>query len=181
MNKLIIFIQGGGEKGYATDAKLVASLGTTLGETYEVHYPELSSDKTLPDFGWTEQIGREISGIKGKATLVGHSLGASMLLKCLSEKELPKKIVGIFLISTPFWSGDEDWVQGLKLQVDFADKLPRDVPTFFYHCRDDEEVPFAHLTHHRNNLPWATFREIPSGGHSLNNDLRIVARDIMSL
>lgn len=104
-----------------------------------------------------------------------------MLLKFLSENKIQKQIDGIFLIATPFWSGDEDWVQGLKLQVNFEDKLSTDIPIFFYHCRDDEVVPFAHFTHYRQKLPWATFREIPSGGHQLNNDLTIVAKDIKSL
>ena len=181
MNKLVIFFQGGGEGGYTADAGLVASLRTALGETYEVRYPEMHVDETLSDFGWVGQIGKEISGINGAVILVGHSLGASMLLKFLSENEIPKKIEGVFLISTPFWSGDEDWVQGLSLQDHFADRLSKDVPFFFYHCRDDEEIAFAHLDLYRQKLPRAIFREIPTGGHQLNNDLTIVARDIKSL
>jgi len=43
-----------------------------------------------------------------------------------------KKIKGISLISTPFWSDNEDWETGLKLQGNFADKLPNGVPVFFY-------------------------------------------------
>lgn len=181
MSKLIIFIQGGGEGGYEADARLVDSLRAALGEMHEIRYPQLLSDETRPDFGWPEQIGKEISGTKGEVILTGHSLGASMLLKYLTEHEVTKEITGIFLIAAPFWSGDEDWVQGLKLQEDFPDKLLKDVPVFFYHGRDDEEVPFAHLGLYRQNLPRATVREIPSGGHQLNNDLTIVAKDIKSL
>ncbi|MBD3616221.1 MAG: alpha/beta hydrolase [Gracilimonas sp.] len=181
MSKLIIFIQGGGAGGYDADARLVDSLQTALGETYEVRYPQMFSDETQPDFGWPHQIGKEISGIKGKVILAGHSLGASMVLKFLSEHEIREQIDSIFLIATPFWSGDEDWIKGLKLQVNFEDHLPKEVPIFFYHCRDDEEVPFEHLSIYSQKLPWATFREIPSGGHQFNNDLTLVAKDIKSL
>lgn len=104
-----------------------------------------------------------------------------MILKYLSENPVKKKIAGIFLISTPFWSGNEDWKQGLKLQENFAGKLPKNVPIFFYHCHDDEEVPFSQLAIYRQKLDQATFREIPSGGHQLNNDLKLVAQDIKSL
>jgi hypothetical protein len=108
MNKHVLFIQGGGGKeDYEADAKLVTSLEEELGEAYTVHYPLLSNESSL-DFGRKEQIDKEISFIKGEIILVGHSLGASMLLKYLSESQVQKKIVGIFLISTPFWSGDED-------------------------------------------------------------------------
>ena len=181
MAKRVIFIQGGGEDGYTADAGLVASLRTALGETYEIRYPQMHTNETLSDFGWLGQIGKEITGINGDVILVGHSLGASMLLKFLSENEIFQKIDGVFLVSTPFWNGDEDWVQGLRLQDNFAERLSEDVPFFFYHCHDDEEIPFAHLAHYIQKLPRAIFREIPTGGHQLNNDLTIVAGDIQSL
>ena len=181
MNKLVIFIQGGGEDGYEADAKLVASLRIALGETYKIHYPQMPSEDTLPDFGWIEKIGREISLAKDKIILVGHSLGASMLLKYLSESRIQKIISGIFLIATPFWSGDEDWKQGLKLHKEFAVKIPKSIPIFLYQCKDDEVVPADHLAFYTQNLPQATVRIIKSGGHQLNNDLSLIAADIKSL
>jgi predicted alpha/beta hydrolase family esterase len=181
MKKNILFIQGGGNGGYEADAKLAASLRQALGAAYDVHYPQLLSDEALPDFGWPQQIGKEISQSNGEVILVGHSLGASMILKYFSESGIKNKIRGIFLIATPYWQGEEEWVQGLKLQEDFASKLPEDMPVFLYHCRDDEEVPFAHLALYRQKLPQAAVREIASGGHQLNNDLTVVAKDIKSL
>ena len=181
MDNCVLFIHGAGDEGYEADKKLVASLQAGLGETYELRYPQMFSDETLSDFGWPPQIGKEIASIKGNVILVAHSLGASLLLKYLSEKETKKKIRAIFLISTPFWRGDEDWKQGLKLHKNFPDKLPKKVPVFLYHCKDDKEVPFDHLGLYSQNLPQATVREIANGSHQLNNDLTIVAKDIQSL
>jgi len=182
MKKHVLFIQGGGgEEDYEADAKLVTSLQENLGEDYSLHYPLLTSDESAPDFGRKKQIEKEIIAIKGEIILVGHSLGSSMLLKYLSESQIQKKILGIFLISTPFWSGNEEWKQGLKLQARFGDKLPKDVPVFLYHCRDDEEIQFDNLGLYAQHLPQATSREIATGGHQLNNDLTIVANDIKSL
>lgn len=181
MKKQAVFIQGAGDEGYEADAALAASLRTALGKEYGLHYPKLQSDESAADFGWVKQIHRMIAEIKGRVILAGHSLGASMLLKCLSEQPLPQPIDGLFLIATPFWSGNEAWKTGLKLREDFAAKLPDRVPIFFYHCRDDEEVPFAHLSMYKQYLPQATFREINTGGHQLNNDLTLVAEDIKSL
>ena len=181
MNQHVLFIQGGGGKeDYEADAKLVTSLREALGKPYTVHYPHLANESS-PDFGRVKQIGKEISLIHGEVILVGHSLGASMLLKYFSEKETKKKIIGIFLISTPFWSGNEEWKKGLKLHEDFPDKLPKNVPIFLYHCRDDEEVPFDHLSIYARKLPQATVREIERGGHQLNNNLSLVANDIKTL
>src|SRR5690349_14835261 len=127
MNKQILFIQGGGNGGYETDAKLVTSLQKILGEQYDINYPEIKSDETAPDFGWTQQIGEKISEIQNSVVIVGHSFGASMLLKYLSENSVNKKIEGIFLIATPFWNGNKDWEIGLKLQENFSQKLPNEV------------------------------------------------------
>ena len=181
MDEHILFIQGGGEGGYEADAKLVAFLQKALGKGYDINYPEIKSDESASDFGWTQQISKKISEAKSNFILVGHSFGASMILKCLSEKPANKKMEGIFLIATPFWDGNENWQTGLKLQEDFAHKLPDGVPVFFYHCRDDEEIPFSHLGQYKQKLTQATFREIKSGGHQLNNGLTIVANDITIL
>lgn len=181
MNQQVLFIQGGGKDGYEEDTSLVASLQTALGATYQVHYPRMPSDEALPDFGWLPQIHQEMTLIPNQIILVGHSLGASMLLKYLSEKQVRKNITGIFLLATPFWSGDENWVQGLKLQDDFTSKLPQKVPLFLYHCRDDEVVSIEQLTRYQQLLPHAIVRLINSGGHQFNNDLSLVAGDIKSL
>ena len=181
MKKHVLFIQGGGNGGYEADAKLADSLKAALGNGYEVIYPQLQSDESVSDFGWPGQIGKEINDITGDVILVGHSLGASLILKYLSETKIQKKISGIFLIATPFWSGDEDWVKGLTLQPDFAGKLPGNIPIFLYHSMDDEEVPFEHLSLYAQKLPQATVHEIKKGGHQFNNDLTFVAEDIKKL
>ena len=38
-------------------------------------------------------------------------------------------------------------------------KLAEDLPVFFYHSRDDEVVPIAHLALYAERLPQATMRE----------------------
>lgn len=177
----VLFIHGGGDRGYEADKKLVTSLQKALGTEYYIDYSEIHFDESMPDFGWSHQIEERIADCKSDVILGGHSFGASMILKCLSENSGHKKIKGIFLIAPPFWSGNEEWKQGIKLQKDFADKLPCQTPIFFYHCKDDEEVPFSQLNDYKKHISRATYQEIESGGHQLNNDLSLVAQDIKSL
>ncbi len=177
----VLFIHGGGDEAYEADQKLVASLQNALGKEYGIAYQEVYFDESMPDFGWIQQIDKRITDSKSEVILVGHSFGASMILKYLSENPVQKTMKGIFLIAPPFWSGDEEWKQGIKLQKDFADKIPRQIPIFFYHCKDDEEVPFSQLNDYKKRLTQATYREIESGGHQLNNNLSLVAQDIKSL
>ncbi|MGJ7029949.1 alpha/beta hydrolase [Niabella hirudinis] len=183
MRKQILFIQGGGDDGYTTDAPLAASLQQVLGNEYRVHYPQVQADETIIEVAqqWLGEIGRQITAAKDGLILAGHSLGASMLLKYLSENSIKTSIAGVFLVAPPFWNGDQDWQQPLKLQEGFANQLPKKSPIFFYQCRDDEVVPFEHFTRYRQELPGAVFRELDKGGHQFNNDLSVVAADIRNL
>ncbi|HVU14528.1 MAG TPA: alpha/beta fold hydrolase [Phototrophicaceae bacterium] len=177
----VLFIQGGGDNGYEVDAKLVASLKQKLGAAYTVLYPIMGVDNDAPDFGWGRQIKRGIAATQGDAILVGHSVGASILLKYLTENTVQHSISGIFLIAPPFW-GYEKWqMESLTLRDDFAARLPKGVPIFIYQAKDDEEVSIAHLAKYAEKLPQATIREIASGGHQLGNDLTPVAEDIQKL
>jgi uncharacterized protein len=88
------------------------------------------------------------------------------------------------LISTPFWGGDSwryEGYQKLELPEDLAAKLPQNAPVFLYHSHDDSTVSFSHLALYARLLPKAQVRQIASGGHQLNNDLTLVATDIISL
>ncbi len=117
----------------------------------------------------------------GEVILVGHCLGASVLLKYLSDGKVEKLVAGVFLVAPPYW-GVEDWeVDEYALQRDFASKLPEGLPIFFYHSRDDEWVPFAHLALYAEKLPRATIREFDGRGHQFGDDLSEVARDIEGL
>ena len=68
-----------------------------------------------------------------------------------------------------------------KLDEDRASKLLKALPIFFYHSRDDDIVPFAHLAAHTEKFPQATIREFDGRGHQFNNDLSEVVVDIKGL
>ena len=184
MNKQVLFIQGAGKGAYKEDEKLVASLRQLLGHEYEVHYPEMQNEDDADYETWKRQIEKNLAELDGVIIVVGHSVGASILIKCLAEGDT-KKITGIFLIAAPFWGGDKGWkyegYEALALPEGHANQLPSNAPVFFYHSRDDEIVPFAHLALYAQKFPQATIRELNGRGHQLHNDLSEVAEDIKSL
>ena len=181
MKKQVLFIHGGGEGAHQEDKKLAASLKDVLGAAYDVRCPKMP-DEDRPEYeAWKDQIAQEFTALDGEVILVGHSLGASILLKYLSEEKVEKPVAGIFLVAPPYW-GAEDWeVSEYALQKDFASKLPEGLPVFFYHSRDDEWVPFAHLALYTEKFPRATIREFDDRGHQFDDDLSDVARDIERL
>ncbi|WP_437331841.1 alpha/beta fold hydrolase [Sorangium sp. So ce394] len=179
MKNPVLFIHGGGEGAYEADRPLAESLQGALGVEYDVRYPAMPNERNPTYATWKDAIARELAAFERKAALVGHSFGASLLLKYAAEEPLDGRASGLFLIAAPFWRV-EDWdVPEFALADDFAAKLPAELRLFFYHSRDDETVPFAHLAHYREALPSATFRELDARGHQLEDDLAEVAADVL--
>lgn len=96
---------------------------------------------------------------------VGHSFGASVLLKYLAETVRRPPVAGLFLIATPFWGPD---FAEFALPPDFGRRLPDLTPIFLYHSRDDTELPLEHLERYERALPHATIRVLDGRGHEFN-------------
>jgi predicted alpha/beta hydrolase family esterase len=184
MPKQVLFIHGAGGGAYEEDTRLADSLREALGADYEIIYPAMPNEDEAPYETWKQLIEAKIAKMDGPITLVGHSVGASTLLKCLNEITIEKPIAGVFLMATPFWGGDGwryEGYQEIELPGDIAETLPKNVPLFLYQCRDDEVVPFSHLALYEKLLPQAIARELDNGGHQFTDGLAAVARDIHNL
>ena len=183
----LLFIQGAGEGAHQEDAILVERLRHALGGDHDVTYPAMVDEENAPYDAWKQQVEAELAGAQKSVVLVGHSVGASMLLKILADTgtiQTTHRIAGIFLLAAPFWGGDGwlyDGYEELELPADMAHRLPPNVPVFLYHCQDDEIVPFAHLALHARLLPEAEIRGMLEGGHQFGNDLSPIATDIRNL
>ena len=176
----VLFIQGGGKHAHSVDKPLASSLKQALGANFEVRFP-LMPDEAHPNAqAWKLKISQELSRIPGKAILAAHSIGGSILLKYLAEGLVEKPIAGLFLLAALSWDEDRWNFDDLKLPTDIAEKLAQIPKIFFYHCRDDDVVPFAHLALHGARLPRAITRAIDQGGHQFDEDLTVVASDIRS-
>src|SRR5262245_23192530 len=143
MMRNVLFVQGGGEGAYETDAKLAASLQLELGSAYRVHFPAMPNEASPGYAAWKQHISKVWDALGDDAILVGHSLGASLLIKVLAENQSGRRATGVLLISAPF-CGDRGWAwEEAELPNDAGKRLS--LPLFLYHSRDDEEVPYAHL------------------------------------
>jgi predicted alpha/beta hydrolase family esterase len=177
----VLFVHGVGEGAHEADEKLAASLRGALGSGYDVRSPQMPNEGDPEVGAWKEKIAGEFAAMDGEVILVGHSVGAHIVLRYLSEEEVEKPVAGLFLVAVPYvgtggWEIEED-----ALREDFASELPEGLPVFLYHARDDEEVPFGHLALYEAKLPRATLREFDDRGHQFGDDLSEVARDIEAL
>jgi predicted alpha/beta hydrolase family esterase len=180
MEKIVLFIQGGGAGAYDADRKLAVSLRDALGAEYHVQYPRMPNEENPEYEIYKAQIAQELVSLDGKVILVGHSVGATVLLRYLTEEPVKRPIVGIFLVAAPYW-GAEEWLDADRLHKNLTSQSPQSPLIFFYHSRDDEVVPFAHLAMYAEKIPQAIIREFDGRGHQFHNDLSGVAADIISL
>jgi predicted alpha/beta hydrolase family esterase len=182
MTRQVLFLQGAGTGAYEEDAKLAADLRRKLGPGYHVRYPQMP-DEDAPDYHpWAQTIAREVDAMGDGALLVGHSLGASLLAKWLTERKSSRSFAGVFLVAGPFWHDDETWRwHEAELPRDAGTRLPEGMPVYLYHGEEDEIVPFAHLGLYAALLPQAAVRPLKGRNHQLNDDLSEVASDIKGL
>ena len=174
----VLFIQGGGKGAHSEDAPLANSLKLALGPKYDVRFPRMPGEADPNVASWGKKISSKVSRISGKVILVAHSIGGSVLLRYLSEEKVEKPIAGLFLLAAPSWDEDRWNFDDLRLPRDIAEKLALIPQLFFYHCRDDDVVPFSHLALHSARIPRAVTRAVDNGGHQFGNDLTGVATDI---
>jgi len=130
---------------------------------------------------WKDAIDKEIAVLGDDAILIGHSVGATILINALAENAPKRKLGGVFLISAPFvgpggWSSED-----LKPPLDLGARLHQTTPVYLYHGSEDETAPIAHLGLYKKVLPQAHVRRLEGRDHQLNEDLSEVARDIRAL
>ena len=152
----ILFVQGGGEGVHDQwDNQLVESLRGELGPAYEIRYPVMPNEAD-PDYAvWKRALQTEFAALEPGAIVIGHSVGGTILIHVLAESTPPASLRAICLIAAPF-IGTGGWqTDDIEAQPDLADRLPRDVPIFIYHGRDDDTVPFAHVELYARLVPRA--------------------------
>jgi pimeloyl-ACP methyl ester carboxylesterase len=112
------------------------------------------------------------------AVVVGHSVGAAILLNALAGRPPEKGLGAIVLIAAPFvgeggWLGDE-----FELTSDLGAKLPPGAQVDVFHGLRDETAPPSHAGLYAAAIPQAQVHQLPGRDHQLNNDLSEVAEAI---
>jgi len=181
VNQQILFVQGGGEGTHDEwDDKLVDSLRRELGDAFEVRYPRMPDEGDPSYDRWGPEIRREIAALEDGATVIGHSVGATILIRVLVEQPSIGSLGAIVLVAAPFvgsggWPGDE-----FALPSDLGDRLPEGVPVHLFHGLEDDTVPADHANLYARLIPQAHVHSLVGRDHQLGNDLAEVATVIRS-
>jgi predicted alpha/beta hydrolase family esterase len=182
MTKQVLFVQGGGEGVHDDwDNKLVASLERELGQEYEIRYPTMPKEGDPNYKLWKAALKKEFARLNDGAILVGHSIGATILMNVLAEEPSESTPSGIFLIAAAF-VGKGGWPsEDMESMSDLGPRLPKQSKIYFYHGSEDDTVPFGHADLYERAIPQAVVRRLAGRDHQLNEDMSEVAADIRRL
>lgn len=182
MKKDVLFIHSAGPQGHHEGSDyLVTYLRDTLGSGYRILLPEMPDPENPNYIAWKGKLKKELAAMEDSLILIGHSLGASVVLKYLSEESIQKSISGLFLIGAVYW-GKKNWeVKEYILHKDFSLKIAHIPQVFLYHSKDDEVVPVTHLRYFAEKLPKARVREFDNRGHLFGKGFPELVDDIKNL
>ena len=182
MTKQVLFVQGGGEGAHDEwDNKLVASLERELGPQYEIRYPRMPNESD-PNYAlWKTALQKEFASLDNGAILVGHSIGATILINVLAEQPHDSAPSGIFLIA-PAFVGKGGWPsEDIKPMSDLGTRLHKQSKIYLYHGSEDDTVPSGHVDLYEKAIPQAVVHRLAGRDHQLNNDVSEIAADIRRL
>lgn len=139
-------------------------LESSLGSTYRVSAPRMPKPEQPNYWTWARRVDELLTRAR-TPIIVGHSFGASVLLKYMSETVRRPAFAGLFLIATPCWGAK---FPEFALAPDAGVRLRDLSPIYFYHSRDDDQVPFEHVERYRRLLPHAKLRALNGRGHEFD-------------
>lgn len=131
---------------------------------------------------WIDLLSVELRSVNDNDILIGHSLGASQILKWLAESQHTHWPKALFALACPFW-GAKDWdADEYRLIAGSAAVLSRIDLVSFWQGSEDSTVPPAHLERYRDLFPFAEFSLLPGIGHDFDRaSLELVASRVRQI
>jgi len=134
-------------------------LDTKLGKNFEIIRPRMPLQDNAKYKDWKIYFERHIPYLKNNFILIGWSLGGIFLAQYLSENQLPKKALSVYLICPPFDDTviGEDLAGGFKLKSNLSllEKNAKNLYLLF--SKDDDVVPMSHAKKYEKKLKNAEF------------------------
>jgi len=167
--ELYTYLQTTSHNPYELKERRRDRLQSQCKDSHAVIIPSMPNKYSADYTAWKIRFERHFPYLNNENTiLVWHSLGASFLLKRLSENKFPKQVSQLHLVCScveskwliwegigNFWS-DRKKIATIQKQVD---------QICIYHSKDDEVVPYRHSEKLSEFLPQAKFFSFENRGH----------------
>lgn len=139
-----------------------ATVAGILGSGARIVAPQLG--ETEPDL-WGSAVAETLDALPEDAVLIGHSLGASVLLQVLAGRRPGRRAPAVFAFAAPFW-GPSGWdFAGFALPEGADAALSGVGAIHFYHGTADDVVDPSHSALYARAFPGARCRLIEGANH----------------
>ncbi|MBP9712000.1 MAG: alpha/beta hydrolase [Candidatus Pacebacteria bacterium] len=141
-----------------------------LSETHDVLVPLMPCKQKAQYEAWQIWFERHLEFLHDDSPiLVGHSLGATFLLKYLSENKFPKRIKQLHLVAPYVTDEYEIYLERLgtfKFDINKINTI-KDIcdEIHVWHSKDDKVVAFQNAEIVKNNLPETILHVFEDRGH----------------
>lgn len=179
MTAPVLFVHGGGDEAYDYDRKIADRLKQALGPHRPIAVPHIPGLESLDWPATAAQLGAALDAVPAGAVIVAHSVGASAVLKLLSEGRDPR-LAHLVLLAPPYNGADGEWGDDdFAFPANFASHLPRHLEITIWHSRDDEIIPVANAERYRQKLTRARIILLDGYGHQFEGPLGFLADAIL--
>ncbi len=158
-----------------------ARLQETLGTEYDVLAPRMPNASDAQYAEWALLFKKILPLLDDNLILVGHSLGASFLVRYLSEEQVSKRIRATFIVAGAYSTDMEDMTSEFAAPSSLALFEQQSGHVFLYHSKDDPVVPFSELQKYQAALPNATARVFEDRQHFNQETFPELIADIRSI
>lgn len=167
--------------GRTVNDPTIRNLGALLSDSFQPRPLDMGSGAVEPKH-WMDTLSVHLGSMGGNDVLIGHSLGASQILKWLAEHKPAQLPKAVFALACPFW-GAKDWnADEYRLSPNSAAVLSRIDLISFWQGGDDSTVPPAHLERYRDLVPFAEFSLLPGIRHDFDRaSLELVANRVRQI
>jgi uncharacterized protein len=181
MTYQILFIQGAGEVTTQEERVIVDALKTELGDDFTILLPPIKDADNPTYSAWADALITNLNNLSGRVILLGHSFGASVILKHFSSEPVPDKVIGMILFGVPYWK-EQNWdVTEYAIEDDFLDNLSKLDNICFYHSMDDEVIPYDQFKAYQKLIPKAQWSVLSGIDHSYHGAIQNMVIDIQKL
>jgi predicted alpha/beta hydrolase family esterase len=171
----LLFVDGGGDEAYRYDKKIADRLQKALGSEMPFAFPFIHGLEALDWPAVAAELGDALRELPRGAIVVAHSVGASAVLKLLSEGIDPK-LAHLFLLAVPYNGADGEWGgDDFAFPADFARRLPKGLPITIWHSEDDEIIPADSARRYAEELPSADVHFLVGYGHQFTKSVSFLA------
>ncbi|WP_042221180.1 alpha/beta hydrolase [Oceanobacillus manasiensis] len=169
----IIFVHSAGpQEGREGSGPLIDYLKKECINSHSVIHPTMPTPMDPFYAEWKEEIRRTLDLMEGEVTLIGHSLGGSVLLKYLAEERVNIPINKLISIATPYWGINGEWQRkDFILTPNFSENLSKIPKIIFFHSKLDPIVPLEHMHRFTEHIHQAIVHELEGDAHLFTDGL----------